>query len=128
MIVAPGVAACGGDDPAQPSGGLADALDAVSAGPASEERFAWSDVAAIRKLGDLPASADELDFQKLRPWDYALGTGAPQLVTAMKPLAEELHVDLLAADRAITIGLPRKTAVRLDGVDGAAMEDALRAS
>jgi len=123
-----GLSACGGDESDEPAGGLSDALDSVSAGPASERHFAWSDVAAIRRLAKLPDSSRDIDYAALRTWSFPLATGAPPVATAMPQLAERLRLDYLAAGRAVTIGVRPDVATRFDGVDGGAVQDALRSA
>ncbi|HEY8584439.1 MAG TPA: hypothetical protein VIL49_15885 [Capillimicrobium sp.] len=127
-VLALGAPACGGDDGggSEGSGALADALSAVSAGEQSEQRFSFTDVAAVRELAGAPATAQELELEQLGPWAAALGTGAPGLAEFVFALDEELRLDLVAADRTLSIGPGPVAAVRVDGTDGAAVADALR--
>lgn len=120
------VTGCGGDDAGEQdvtrNEGLGAALEAVAAGPASEQRFGWTDVTAVRELtgtGD-PGSDD------FRRWSGALAAGAPELVLSFALLDDELDLDVLGADRAIAIGVAPDRAERLDGIDPVPVAEALR--
>jgi hypothetical protein len=120
------MAGCGGDDGGGGGGRLADALSSVSAGPAAGQAFLWSDVAAVREAGGFPDRMSDLEVGPAqRRWLIPLGTGAGRLMNVGVPAAEDLGIDVLSADQAITIGNPPQTAVRLDGVDAQAAHDGL---
>jgi hypothetical protein len=120
------LAGCGGDGGDSGGGRLADALSSVSAGPAGEQAFLWTDVAAVRQAGDFSAHTGDMRLTPAqRPWLTPLGTGAPRLANAGVTVRDQLGIDLLSADQAITIGNAPESAVRLDGVDAAPAHDSL---
>jgi hypothetical protein len=110
------LSACGGDDGGG-SGGLHDALDAVSAGPASERSFAYTDVASLRDVTDLPKPGGRFDPDFMR-WNVPASIGAPALTQRAFSVREGQGVDLFSADRFVTIGFGGDGATRIDGFDG----------
>jgi hypothetical protein len=127
-IVVPAIAGCGGGDDGGDSGGgrLSDALSSVSAGAPADQAFLWTDVAAVRKAAGLPESiADFRPTKDQQRWLIPLGDGTGQLLQNGVPLAQQLKIDALAADQAVSIGEAPARAVRLDGVDAAAAHTAL---
>jgi hypothetical protein len=112
-----GLSACGGDDNGGGSGGLSDALDAVSAGPASEQSFAYTDVAGLRDETELPAPGQRIDRGFMR-WNVPASLGAPTLTQRAFSIGGGEGVDLFSADRFITIGFGGDGATRIDGFDG----------
>jgi hypothetical protein len=104
-----GLSACGGDGNGD-SGGLDDALDAVSAGPSSEQYFAYSDVSRVREA----AGTSDLTNETFRRWATPLSLGAPQLTQRRRPGG----VDVFSADRYLTVGAGGDSASRADGLEG----------
>jgi hypothetical protein len=103
------LSACGGDDDGGDSGGLSTALDAVSAGPSSQQYFAYSDVAALRDIAGTPG-ADET----FRRWAIPLSLGAPALTQRARPG----DLDVFSAERFLTVGAGGDNAARADGIEG----------
>jgi hypothetical protein len=121
-----GLSACGDSDDGGTGGGLGGALDAVSAGPASQQTFAYTDVAALRDVTDLPRRGERVDREFMR-WNVPATIGAPALT--QRVLTFE-GVDLFSADRFVTIGLGGDGATRIDGLEGdtAALTELMDAS
>jgi hypothetical protein len=112
-----GLSGCG-DSGGGSGGGLSDALNAVDAGPASERSFAYTDLAALREVTDLPAPGQRIDRDFMR-WNVPATLGAPMLTQRAFGRAGDEGVDLFAADRFVTIGLGGKEgATRIDGFEG----------
>jgi hypothetical protein len=120
------LAGCGGDGGGSGGSRLAGALSSVSAGPAGEQAFLWTDIAAVRQAGDFPEHIADMKLTPAQqPWLTPLGTGAPRLATAGVTARDQLGIDLLSADQAITIGNAPDSAVRLDGADATLARDGL---
>jgi hypothetical protein len=138
------LAGCGaGDEPARTPApkasataapahtGLMGALASVKAGEAAHKAFSWTDVAGVRKVAGYPDHTADLRFDDNRKtrWMQALGAGAEALggdAFTLGKVGERLGFDYLSADAATSIGDPPRRAVRLDGVDSAAVADAAR--
>src|SRR3954451_5178652 len=76
LVALGGLAACGDEGGGGANGGLQDALDAVSAGPASKKYFAFTDIATIGDTVDLPREGDRPDPAFMR-WSLPVELGAP---------------------------------------------------
>lgn len=108
-----GLTACGGDQDSG-GGGLSDALDSVSSGPASEQYFAFTDVAALREVTDLPRPGERVDdVREAMRWSVPSTLGSPVLTQSSRE-----GVDVYSADRLMTIGTGGDMATRVDGLDG----------
>jgi hypothetical protein len=112
-----GLAGCGGSGDGGGGGGLDDALHAVSAGPASEQSFAYTDLAALRDVTELPKPGGRLDRDFMR-WNVPASLGAPMLTQRMFSIGDGKGVDLFSADRFVTIGVGGDGATRIDGFSG----------
>lgn len=115
-IALSGLSACG-DSSNDGSGGLTDALNAVSSGSASEQSFAYTDVAALRNVTELPTPGERVDPGFMR-WNVPASLGAPALTQRAFSLSDGKGVDLFSADRFVTIGLGGDGATRIDGLAG----------
>lgn len=95
---------------------LAGALATVGDTDASRAYLEWAYVSRIRELGGVtqqhPAGSDDVDHRR---WASQFGVGAGNLGNASVQLAGT--IDLFNARSAVLIGMPPRTAVRIDGVD-----------
>ena len=122
------VAGCGGggDDGDGGDGGLASALDRIAGTPAMRAAITFSDMAGIREAGGF--EADERRDDAFTHWVRAYGVGAGRLFGSSLALEEASGFDVLAADEAVTVGVPLDlaVAVRGDDLDVDALVEALR--
>jgi hypothetical protein len=89
---------------------VSDALDAVSAGPSSQQYFAYSDVSAVRDAAGTPDVSDAT----LRRWSVPLSLGAP----ALTQRGRRGELDVFSAERFLTVGAGGDNASRADGLEG----------
>lgn len=107
---------------------LPQALAAVRDSPTSRRFFAWSDLAAVRQYAGYPSRAARLNKATAnKHWAAVFGLGTAGLSGDEPNLTTKTGVDILAADRAIQIGVPPTMAIRIDGpsVNAAAITRAL---
>lgn len=98
---------------------LAAAMDSVSgSGPASTY-FEFGDLAAMRRLHMSTATGPGTGKPAQR-WQRIVGLGSSQLAQYSRLLPQYTALRIFAADRAVTIGQPPNTAIRLDGAINAA--------
>jgi hypothetical protein len=136
LLAAAGLAGCGGGGgsttstaPPAPATALARALAPVLDGPTARAGLVYSDEAALRRLAHAPSSVTRLGTTQLdQRWFGLVGFGAPAFVAAAPQLPRPTGIDLFAADRAVTVGAPPRTATRLDGarLDTSSIGAALR--
>ena len=109
----------GGSGPSVPEGPLADALGEVSGGEAAtgSQGVGWTDPRLALAAGvDARLMAD------------ALGPNAGTVIEAAPALRRRFGADPLAADRLISVGGSYAFGLRLEGVDGSRLRDALVAA
>jgi len=111
-----GLAACGGDDGGA-EGGLSDALGAVSASPAAEQSFAFTDLSAVREVAEVPTPGEPFD-PSFRRWLVPATLGAPAITQNLMSIEGGQDVDLYGAERFVTIGFGGDGATRIDGFQG----------
>ena len=113
-------AGCGGgddEDQPQPSGPFAEALASVGGGGANGSLgVGWADSAPARAVGGPRLVAD------------ALGPNADTVIESAPELGRRFGFDPLAAGRLVSVGGSYAFGLRLDGLDGAGLRDALLAA
>jgi hypothetical protein len=111
---------------------LLDALAEVKSGEAAHKALYWSNIAGLRQVAGYPDHTADLkvDDNRQSRWLLGLSVGAESLargdMTAMDKVGERLGFDYLGAGSSTSIGEPPREAMRLDGVDGAAVAAAAR--
>lgn len=98
------------------SEGLNGALADVSTGEEAPSYFSWVDTAALREIGDLPPSTEEVLGNER--WSVPVGLAlGPALVDLAGTDAVDVGFDPLADERTVAVGVPPADATRYDGVD-----------
>ncbi|HEY6638926.1 MAG TPA: hypothetical protein VIZ61_14710 [Solirubrobacterales bacterium] len=115
LLLALALIGCGEDSPPRPSGPLADALSEIGGGGEHGSLgVGWSEPAQARQAGIPP-----------RLIGRALAPNAESVVEARAVLRRRFGVDPLSAQRLVSVGGSYAFGLRLDGVDGAGLRDAL---
>lgn len=120
------VTACGssGGGSDTSDGGLADALGSVSVSAGVPKTVSYGDIARLRELGVIDATKDTMNPQ----WNHVTGVGFDELADVSVILKTAIDLDVFTADRAVTVGEPPATAVRIDGaIDADAVTAKLKA-
>jgi hypothetical protein len=107
--------ACGGDDDSPPGGAFSDALAEIGGGGANGSLgVGWADPQLVADSGLGP-----------RLMADALGPNASSLIDSARRLRHEFGFDPMSADRLISIGGSYAFGLRLEGLDGRRLRDAL---
>lgn len=117
-LLTAGLSACGSSTggSGSTSGGLSDALDSVSAGPAGQAWFEYGDLATLRRIGALNPAGLQTHAKVIETrWNAVVGVGESAYSSSAAQFPETLGLNPFAATRAVTIGQPPNLATRLDG-------------
>ena len=98
------------------SSGVAAAMASVSGTGAATSYFEYGNMKRLRQLGIVSADAQG-DQVVDAAWNHVVGYGASAVVASARLLPGVVGLNLFSSDRAVTIGTPPNTALRIDGVD-----------
>ncbi|WP_326646340.1 hypothetical protein OG884_17080 [Streptosporangium sp. NBC_01755] len=99
------------------SGGLREMMKALSAGGPAAEYLEYGEMAHWRELGVVTASGPEKREER---WLPAIGFGFGALGSSARLLPERTGIDVYGAVRAVSLGNPPNTAIRIEGKQDAA--------
>lgn len=99
------------------SSGLREMMKALSAGGPAAEYLEYGEMTHWRELGVVTASGPE---KKEERWLPAIGFGFGALGSSARLLPERTGIDVFGAVRAVSLGNPPNTAIRIDGKQDAA--------
>jgi hypothetical protein len=88
----------------------------VQDGPIARSFFSWADQKDLRKLTGISSAADLSNKKKVKPrWSRLATAGLPDVGGLEPQFTETTGIDFVAADRALTVGVPPQVAGRVDG-------------
>ena len=117
-LVATSCSSSSGDKASSSSGGVGAAMATVSGAGAASTYFEYGNMKRLRELGVVNATAQGgTDHVVDTVWEHVVGYGASAVAASARLLPGVIGLNLFASDRAVTIGTPPNTALRIDGVD-----------
>ena len=117
--------ACGQGSSNGGAGSLRDGMAAVKDSPASRTFFAWADQKVLRQLTGI--SSAKSGKRGDPRWSRLDSVALPAVAELGPQLADGTGIDILASQRAISIGPVTAQAERLDGLKGSDVRKALEA-